>query len=322
MRQAVAGRVGAAVGGLGLALGLLLAALPCVAQAPPPLPTQPPAPPAQTAPVPAPAPEPKDPNTGRVSLGLGVDFPTDYYFRGILQEDTGTIMQPYGEINFKLLESDGPLSALVLTPGLWNSWHWGPTGADGDKEGAAFWYEADLYLKLGATFFQDLTASVIYTAYVSPNDSFDTVQEIAVGLSFNDAKLLGPFALNPSALIAFELDGQADAGRGKGTYLQLGVAPGYTLFSGTSYPLALSLPLTVGLSLDDYYEFGTGSDDTFGYFNGALAASLPLAFIPPSLGAWTIKASVGFLVLGDNLKRINKNDDFEVIGNFGFSLTY
>jgi hypothetical protein len=49
---------------------------------------------------------------------------------------------------------------------------------------------------------------------------------------------------------------------------------------------------------------------------------LPLAFIPASFGAWAIKASVNFLVLGDNLERINSNDDFEVIGNFGLSMTY
>jgi hypothetical protein len=109
----------------GLALALALGPVPSGAQAPAPPPTPVPGPPAQTMPAQAPEPE-KGPNTGRVSLGLGVDFPTDYYFRGILQEDTGTIMQPYGEINFKLLESDGPLSAIVLTPGLWNSWHWGP----------------------------------------------------------------------------------------------------------------------------------------------------------------------------------------------------
>ena len=49
--------------------------------------------PAQT-PAPAPpAPEAK-PNTGRVSLSAGIDWTTDYYFRGILQEDDDYIFQP------------------------------------------------------------------------------------------------------------------------------------------------------------------------------------------------------------------------------------
>ena len=100
-------------------------------------------------------------------------------------------------------------------------------------------------------------------------------------MSYNDAKLLGPFALNPSFLVAFELDGQADAGSQKGVYAQIGIAPGYTFFAESAYPLAVSVPLAVGLSLSDYYEFGTGSDETFGYFSGGVSVSVPLAFIPP-----------------------------------------
>ncbi len=52
--------------------------------------------------------------------------------------------------------------------------------------------------------------------------------------------------------------------RDKGVYGQLGIATGYTFLPESAYPLAVSVPLAVGLSLKDYYEFGTGSDDTFG----------------------------------------------------------
>ncbi|MBI2217866.1 MAG: hypothetical protein HYU51_11255 [Candidatus Rokubacteria bacterium] len=262
------------------------------------------------------------PNTGRISLGAGIDVPTDYYFRGIVQETEDVIVQPYAEITFKLLKNAGPLTGMGLTLGTWNSLHGGPTGLDGPNESPKLWYESDFYAKLGLTLLEDLTTSVTYTAYTSPNGFFDTVQEIALGLAYNDAKLLGPFALNPSVVLAFELDGQADAGASRGTYLQLGVAPGLTLFEKSRVPVTLSFPLTVGLSLEDYYEFGTGGDDTFGYFSGGVAASLPLAFIPASFGAWQLKAGVGVLTLGDNLRRVNAGDDVEVIGTFGVALTY
>src|SRR5262245_7053171 len=52
--------------------------------------------PAPAAPAAAPAePAPEAVNKGKVSLSLGVDFVTEYFFRGISQENQGAIVQPY-----------------------------------------------------------------------------------------------------------------------------------------------------------------------------------------------------------------------------------
>jgi hypothetical protein len=158
---------------------------------------------------------------------------------------------------------------------------------------------------------------------MSPNDFFPTTQELALGLGFNDSKLLGPFALNPSLLLAFEVKGQADAGDHKGIYLQLGLAPSYTFNAESKYPLTLSIPLILGLSLDDYYEFGTGSDSTFGYFQGGVGLAVPLAFLPASFGSWQIKTGVNVLHLNGNLRDVNKGrDSTEIIGTVGIAFTY
>jgi hypothetical protein len=271
--------------------------------------------------TPAPPPE-ATPNTGRVSLAAGVDWTTDYFFRGILQEDDDYIFQPYGEIAFKLLEGGPAFGNLALTVGTWNSLHGGPTGVSGNATDPDLWYESDFYSKLGWTFLEDFSSAVIYTAYMSPNDRFGTVQEVAFSLGYNDGKLLGPFALNPSVLVAFELDGQADAGSHRGVFLQTGVAPGYTFNAGGTYPVTVTVPLAVGLSLSEYYEFGTGEDDTFGFFQGGVVIGVPLAFIPASLGAWTLKGGMTVLHLGDNLREINHRDRTEVIGTVGIAFTY
>jgi hypothetical protein len=279
---------------------------------------------AQT-PAPTPAATPPPPNTGRISLSGGIDVPTDYYFRGIVQETEDFIMQPFFNLTFKLYEADeGVLTGVNFTTGIWNSLHWGPTG-DKDLVGDPHnWYEADAIAGLSATFFKDLTLGVTYTAYTSPNGFFNTVQEIALGVNYNDSKLLGPFALNPSLLIAFETDGQADAGRNEGVYMQVGLAPGLTLLDKTSYPLTLTFPLTLGLSLSDYYErIGVGGgDDTFGYFSMGASLAVPLAFIPPSFGTWQLKATLQGLFLGDNLKAVNGGDGTEIIGTFGIAFSY
>ena len=133
---------------------------------------------------------------------------------------------------------------------------------------------------------------------------------------------MGPFALNPTFLIAFEIDGQADAGADKGVYAQIGIAPGYTFLAESPYPITVSVPLSVGLSLSDYYEFGTGSDDTFGYFSGGVTVAVPLAFIPPDFGKWLVKAGVTVLYLGDNLKAINDGDRVQAIGTVGLAFSY
>jgi hypothetical protein len=269
--------------------------------------------------------EEKGPNTGAVSILMGMDWTSDYYFRGILQADKGWILQPYGEITFKLLENMGPLNALGLTIGSWNSLHGGPSGIEGGSlsHDPKMWYESDFYTRVGATLFEEVNAGIIYTAYMSPNDRFQTVQELAFSFGYNDAKLPGPFALNPSALLAFEVKGQADAGLHKGVYLQFGIAPGVTLLEKSAYPISLSVPLAVGLSLSDYYEFGTGDDDTLGWWSAGLAGSVPLKFIPARFGNWQTKASVTMLRLeGDNLRRVNNNDRTEFIGSVGLALTY
>ena len=84
-----------------------------------------------------------------------------------------------------------------------------------------------LVFTLASTLWENVTIELTYTAYASPNDSFKTVQELAFSLSLNDSKWLGAFALNPSLLVAGEVEGQADAGSARGVSLQLGIAAVY-----------------------------------------------------------------------------------------------
>jgi hypothetical protein len=265
--------------------------------------------------------EEKRPNTGRVSLNFGVDWASAYYFRGIAQEQSGANFQPYGALSFKLIENAGPLTALTATPGFWNNWHAGG-GTLVDPVDPKFWYESDLIFTLAATLWENVTIGLAYTAYTSPNDSFRTVQELALGVSLNDSKWLGVFALNPSLLVAGEVSGQADAGSAHGVYLQLGINPGYTVAPQSAYPLTISLPVILGLSAHNYYEFGTTRNPTFGYVQFGPVFSVPLAFIPKSFGTWTVKGAAEFLFLGDTLKPLNDSDVFKPIGRIGIAAVY
>lgn len=262
-------------------------------------------------------------NQGRISLRAGLDFPTAYYFRGILQEDEDFIAQPYASATFSLYDGGTSFNSVSATAGIWNSFHAGPTGGGGPNQSPESWYEADLYAGLTFGFLDSVEVAGFYTAYTSPNGLFTTVHELAWSLNVDDSKFLGAFALSPHIVLAFEVDGQADGGANEGIYLEIGIEPGFTLLASETYPIAVSFPLTLGLSANDYYEDpNTGADETFGYFDGGIAVTVPLAFVPPDFGTWQFYASAHFLVLGDSLETFNNGDDFKALGIFGFSLEY
>jgi hypothetical protein len=270
-----------------------------------------------------PASEEKVPNTGRVSLGLGADWASAYYFRGIANEQNGgSNVQPYAEVGFKLLETTGPLTSLVLTPGIWNNFHYGD-GTLVDPSDPGFWFESDLYARLSATWWEVFTTGVTYTYYTSPNDSFTSYADVGLSFGLNDAKWLGDFALNPSLLFAFETKGEALASvdGDKGIYMGIGLAPGYTFFADTPHPINVSAPMTAGFSVKDYYTVN-GKNQTWGYFSGGPLLTVPLKFIPADYGSWSLRAGVQFLFLNSNLKSVNTGDSFTPIGNIGLTMTY
>ena len=160
-------------------------------------------------------------NEGRLSLSMGIDTSNAYFFRGIKQERSGAIVQPYADVSFDLLTESESLSTLTLTFGQWNSLHSGPSGAGGPAtltggaaRNTAMWYESDFYT--GLTVGTDtLTAGLTYTSYLSPNNSFGTVQEISLALSLDDTgRLLVP--LQPHVGLAVELSGQGGRRSGRG----------------------------------------------------------------------------------------------------------
>jgi hypothetical protein len=293
------------------------------AQAPAPSPAQPA--PGQTPGTAAPAApaEPPGPNTGAISLTLGTDWASAYYFRGIATtQNLGSNFQPYAEVGFRLLENMGPLTSLSVAPGIWTNLHTGGglLVQPGDPKG---WTETDFYFKVNAAWWEVLTTSVTFTYYSSPNNTFTSYSDVGLGFSLSDSKWLGAFAVNPSVLFAFETTGEALVADGKkGIYVQLGLAPGYTFFAESSFPLTISLPMTLGLSAKDYYTVN-GQNQTVGYFSWGPLISMPLKFIPAKYGSWSAKGGVQFLMLNSNLQAVNTGGDgFVPIGTVGLALTY
>jgi hypothetical protein len=263
-------------------------------------------------------PTPADPNPGNLTFTGSLDFLNTYMFRGIRQDDTKVIMWPALDLGMAVYSGDGSLKSVGVNVGSWNSLHTGSAGSDGPS--GKLWYEGDFYATLGLGFGGGVALGTTYTAYTSPNNMFSTVKEIAFRLGVDDTAYLGAAALKPYALVALELDtapgiGQADAGENGGTYLELGIAPGYAAPAAS-----LTFPVKIGLSVSDYYELA-GVDNKFGYFSVGGLVTVPVGGTS-MFGAWNVHGGVEFQKLGDTTAFINGGEDTKVIGSFGIGLSY
>ena len=244
-------------------------------------------------------------NDGNVSMSAGSDIVNQYYFRGIVQETGGFIMQPF-------LDASISFGNASITAGTWSSLHSaGDAGFDGAPES---FYETDFYAGIGGSA-GAVGVDVTYTAYMSPRGSWGTTKEIALGLSHDSA-------VAPYATFAFELSGGAEGGPNKGTYFELGVEPSAPLDG----PIGVSFPVTLGMSLSNYFEYmdagGAMTDGKFGFFSVGASIGIPLN-TPEEYGSWELGLGVSALMFGEALKAINGEDSsFKPIALFGLSVGY
>ena len=265
----------------------------------------------------------KDPNPGAMTVTGSLDFLNQYMFRGIRQNSTGIAVWPAIDLGLAAFSGEGGLKSVGINFGTWNSLHTGDTGQDGPS--GKLWYESDFYAALGFGFGGGTSFTTTYTAYTSPNNGFTTVKEIMFKLAVDDSSKLGKGAVKPYIAIAQEFDtdigrGQADAGENAGTYLELGIAPGYAASKA-----GIAFPIKVGMSLSDYYEFA-GEDNKFGFFSIAGIATIPLGGTT-NFGSWNIHGGVEYQRLGDTTAAFNLDDDGlpkknQVIGSIGFGFSY
>jgi hypothetical protein len=262
--------------------------------------------------------QPSDPNPGALTLSGGVDFLNQYMLRGIRQNSTGIAIWPTADLAIAAYAGEGRVKGVVINVGTWNSLHTGDTGTAGPS--TKLWYESDFYTTLGLGFGRGVSLATTYVAYVSPNNSFTTVKEMTFKLAFDDTAHLGKAAVKPYVLIARELDtapglGQSDSGAKPGTYLELGMSPGYVRAK-----VSLTVPVKVGLSLSNYYELA-GTDNRFGFLSIAGVVTVPLGS-SAAFGAWNIHCGAEFQKLGDTTAFFNRNDRSQVIGSIGIGFSY
>jgi hypothetical protein len=259
-----------------------------------------------------------DRNRGNITLTSSFDLVNAYMFRGLRQDDTRLIMWPAADAGIRLHSGTGTVEEAVLHVGSWNSLNTGVLGSQGPS--GRLWYESDFYATLALQLGAGINLGSTFTAYTSPNSSFSTVKELSFRVSGDDSNAPAGIVLQPHALIGFELDtapglGQADGGQFAGTYLELGVAPGWA-----DAPFEVTFPIKVGLSLNDYYELA-GVDHTFGFLSLGAVATVPLGRTT-SYGQWNVHGGFEFLSLGDTPEAFNGGEQQKLVGSVGIGFSY
>jgi hypothetical protein len=259
-----------------------------------------------------------DAEESRLHLAFGVDYTTAYYSRGYRFEDRGWIAQPFADLAFDVFRAEE--TTISLTLGTWNSFHGESTDAKTTDSFRKTWYENDLYAGLGLTAGAWSIESRYYVES-SPSDAWETIEEVYLSVALDDSETMGAWSLKPTAALYIESGSNAIDGKRNGVYLQLGVSPGVSLDVGSLKNVEVTFPVSVGMSLSNYYEGSNGTNDTLGYVSVGSRVSVPLN-LDKSSGAWTLSAGVQGLFLGDALSTFNNGEHTKVIGTFGISVEF
>jgi hypothetical protein len=240
-----------------------------------------------------------------ISGSMATDVTNEYIFAGLVQDKDTVIIQPYLDLSFSLYEGAGAIDAVSFELPLWWSFHdinkpQPPNGHSSLKD----WFEFDISPGFSFTIAKRLTFTISDYIYTSPGDYFDTSHNLSLAFEYDDADLLGAFALNPHFYFLQELNNHSGLGLKGDTesqYYEVGIEPSYIFGDRETYPVTVSFPTAVGFGTNGYYGQG------FGYFNTGARVSIPLAFIPPSYGSWTASLTGQYWRLGTDPARITDN---------------
>jgi hypothetical protein len=258
---------------------------------------------------PAVAPVPADFVTGRLNL----DF-SNYHLtpRGINLQNKGLVFQPLLRLDWTLYQAKHStnriLDKVTFTTAVWNDVDTSRSGVDPGN-----WNEVDFITGPNAKFLKDWTLESPFIAFKSETGSFAICWAWNPRLSYHD-HCLGNFSLNPYAEFFYELQNKITVvlvpSESKGSYYGvIGVDPTYVF---SAFPLKLELPSYVTITGNDFYQRtdGSGGGTDIGLAATMFKATIPLAFVTPCYGGWSLYAGVQY----DRLNNPGLLDGNEIAG--------
>lgn len=258
------------------------------------------------------------------TLNLNLDMPTQYFFRGYNVTDSGFILQPSAEFSYKVYES-GQFSVTPFV-GVWENITGNPRQTGEKPVGSPKqWSEGDLYGGVRLNY-DKWEFTTLYTLYMYPNDSSPDAQEVGFQLKYDDSSwwTKTPFFASINPKVGLYLETQNDAATGESDYFEVGIEPTFKPFKVFNTPVTLSLPTTLGMSLDGYYTDSEGSNDTFGYWQTGIKASVPLtSLISEKYGKWVLTGEVDYInLMAESAKVSNGGEDDVFVAKIGIGVSF
>ncbi len=227
-----------------------------------------------------------------IRVSMDGSLSNQYYFRGLRQGAKGVVMQ--GSATLRVALADREDFKFQTVTGAFLSLH---PGDERNGEGfSAALLELRAWGGLGV-WTPYLRVEGLFTTYTSPNKSFKDVMELDLVVELLDDiiwtrgdedELFRGFA--PRLTVAQEVSGARD-GRGVGTYLELSTATRLRLVQGALLDIEFVFPVSLGMSLNDYYQIpGRTSGKIESYFLGYAAVGVfgdfNYRWVPDRLGNW------------------------------------
>lgn len=253
-----------------------------------------------------------------------LDVVNKYFFRGFEQDesDLGVAIQP--GISFTMPVDEG----IGLTVGTWGSIHGDVSGGGSNPSS---WYEQDVFagITFGAGDFSFDTGLTYYT-YPSSATNAD-ILEMYFTVEWDDSETMASIGLegvnlNPYATLAVEL--QKNGATDEAIYLELGAAYALDLSEITDVPVTFSVPVAIGLSIDDYYldANGSGGDNFLGFISIGLEGTIAMKDLIGTdewFGAWDLTAGVTLFLLNNDValaqNPTDDNDNYQFVLSLGLS---
>jgi hypothetical protein len=276
-------------------------------------------------PAPAIAPTPPPSPLPSVDLLANLEIASEYVTpRGMIVHNQGVTLEPLilGFVN--LYASKGWLTSVKFDGGMWNDFSTDPVAKNAPYGSHPETHYTEIDPIAGFTFglFKYVSFDVTYTAFVEQIESIGTSQHLNATLGFDDSSFMKGFGFHPYITFWQELSGKAtdadvpgsvlpanpNSGHnpkpGSSFYFDIGIDPTYTFTS--LYGLKLEAPCRVLLPDSRFYGEYYGSASTVGIVELGARATVPLKFVPSSVGHWSAHLGYRYMnFVDDNLYHLN-----------------
>lgn len=232
-------------------------------------------------------------------------FKNDYITpRGLLVSDTGLTMQILAGLSLDVYKNPkGNISRVSVDVGVWNDlW----TAQHNPTAGS--WNELDWFLGFTIAFKKQWKFQAQFIEFLSPPGNFKPENNAELTLFYDDSEWKLPLTLYPYVKLFWAISGDSTVvvgRRGNTYYIELGLTPTVDL-SKSCFPVVFTFPSWISIGPANFWNGGKlalkHSKSHFGVFSTGFKGSIPLSFIPKTLGNWHLDIGLQYYYLiNDNL---------------------